>query len=167
MRIAERAGPRWWLVAGLAVAVLAAALPAGGCTGAARERFEEFQRNTKRAAGERQLRERAEEFWDSVRWRDWASASRYLESAESQRQYLQERSSDVSAAIDEVSVQYVFVSPEHTEAGEVRVAWKTVAATAGRVDAATSTQQWYKHRGFWWLSPESVLADPLPAEAQR
>lgn len=128
-----------------------------GCGGAAKARFEADQRTLKRGTAERAVRERVEEYWDAVRWRDWATASQSLEDAEDQVVYLRSHSSAAGASnIDSVEIQYVFVDPKAYDVAEIRVAWRESLADEGVLRPAQATHRWYKHHGQWWLSPDSL-----------
>ena len=132
----------------------------GGCTEAAKVRLEADQSRLKRGTAERLVRERVEEFWDAVRWKDWASASTYLEESTDQVRYLREKTGPAanSVAVDAVDIQYIFVDPNGFDVAEVRVGWNQSRPEEGILKPAQATQRWYRHHSQWWLSPDSIFA---------
>jgi hypothetical protein len=153
------------LVALLAI-VLAVPMLYSGCTEEAKARMATASENRRRAESQRVLKERASEYWEYVRWQNWSQAAIYLQEADDQKRYLDlnTRSDTKHAAMDDVTVAYVFVDPGTFESGEVRVNWNEVAATAGAVADRQSTQQWYKANGRWWVDPLETLLESKEAD---
>lgn len=143
----------------LAVLVLCA-LP--GCTPEARARMAETARANKRDMAQRQLEERAGDYWNALRWKNWSLAASFLEDEEDQLAFLRLHAGDEAAAMEDVAVTYAFVNGEELESGEVRVRWNAFQATSGAVAPNEASQRWYKRRMLWWLDPESAL---LPVHA--
>ncbi len=144
------------LLVALALAVLAVA-PA--CTDAQKEQMAANAAKRQRTMAEKQLKERASEYWNLVRWRTWDNAASYLEEDAAQLAFLR-RHTDVGVpegpSLQDLEVQYVFVGTG-AEEGEIRVTWTEVVATEGRVADKTVTQRWYKHHGKWWVDPNETL----------
>lgn len=144
----------------LLVALLAAALlvPFSACTDAEKEQMAAGAEARKRAMAERQLGERAGEYWNLLRWQSWDQAATYIEDEEQQLVFLRARTAAGTTAptIRDISVDYVFVGGD-AEDGEIRLSWTEVAATEGRVSDRTATQRWYKHYGKWWVDPTATL----------
>jgi hypothetical protein len=132
------------------------AVTLSACTGPAKARFEADQRNIKRGVAEKAVRERIEEYWEAVRWKDWSTAAQSLEDAEDQIRFLRTHSGDAGANIDSVEIQYVFVDPKAFDVAEVRVAWRQTLPSDGVLRPAQATHRWYKHHDQWWLSPDSL-----------
>lgn len=131
----------------------------GGCTDVQKEQAAAAAEQRKRTFAERQLKERASEYWNLVRWRTWDNAASYLEAESEQLEYLRSHTDvgqEESPAIQDLEVQYVFVGAGQEE-GEIRLTWTEVVANEGRVADKTVTQRWYKHHGKWWVDPEESL----------
>lgn len=142
--------------AALASILTLAALPA--CTDAERARFESAEGRRKQAAADTAIRERAGEHWDAVRWKDWSTASSYLEEAQDQLRFVRLRAAEPpGVTLDEIDIQYVFVDPKAFDTAEVRVTWRQTSTTDPVVRPGQVTHRWYRKDGLWWLSPDSVL----------
>lgn len=132
--------------------------PSTGCTEAERARFEAAEGRRKRAAAETAIRERADEYWEAVRWRDWSTASTFLEEPDDQVRFLRERTSAAAeATLDNIELQYVFVDPKTFEWAELRVAWTQTTAADPVQRPGQVLHRWYRHHGQWWISPDSLF----------
>lgn len=147
--------------------LLGAPMLTSGCTEAEKERMAAAAENRRRGEAQRVLKERALEYWEAVRWKNWSMAAIYLEEANDQKRFLQIKTAPdaVHPDMDDVDIAYTFVDPETFESGEVRVTWNHVSATAAQVAEQQETQRWYKANGRWWIDPESSLLDTTPATA--
>ncbi len=155
------------LAAALAAILLSLPLFSTACTDEQKASMAAAADTRRRAEAQRVVKERASEYWDFVRWQDWSQAAIYLQEADDQKRFLQlhTRLDAVHAAMDNVTVAYVFVDPETFETGEVRVTWTEVAATEARVAEQQQTQRWYKDGGRWWIDPEGSLLETAPPGA--
>ncbi len=144
-----------WLPVLLTAALLT---PALACTEAQKEQMAANTEARKRQMAERQLEERANEYWNLMRWQSWDQAATYLEDEEQQLSFLRARTATGTAApsIRDIEIEYVFVGTG-AEEGEIRLSWTEVAATEARVSDRNATQRWYKHHGKWWVDPEAPL----------
>jgi hypothetical protein len=134
-------------------------LGSSACTEAQKEQMAADSEARKRDMAERQLKERATEYWNLIRWSTWDNASNYLEDEKAQLAFLRLHTAvtgETHSSIQDLEVDYVFVGLGQ-EVGEIRMSWTEVLATQGRVSDKTVTQRWYKHNGKWWVDPEETL----------
>jgi len=134
-------------------------IPIVGCTDADKERMAAQAETRKRKMAQQVLEERAKEYWEAHKWQDWATAATFLKAAEDQFRFLELRSDSSlpMPGIQNLEVQYVFVSGVEMEQGEVRVKWVEAKPIEGRVADGGEVQKWYKQHGRWWLDPEDTL----------
>jgi hypothetical protein len=136
--------------------VSAPVLFASGCTEEQKEQNEYKAKERKRASAEKILRERAELYWELIRWKDWERASRFFEKPEHQLRFVRQVASSRAShpTRDNIEVQFVFVDNQALDEAQLRIAWTEVIATAGSVTARVVEQRWYKAQGMWWARSE-------------
>ncbi len=135
-----------------------------GCTEAAKATLKQQNDDRRRGQAQRMLEDRAEMYWEAVRWKDWATAATFLQEADDQRRYLDvnTRPEAKHVNMDDAPVRYTFVSPRTFDTGEVRVQYTEVDASAAVVEPTQQTQQWYKRHAQWWLDPQDTLLKSEP-----
>ena len=133
--------------------------PLTGCTEAEKEKMARQAETRKRNASQKVVQERATEYWEAHKWQDWATAATFFKAADDQFRFLELRSdpSLPMPGIQDLEVQYVFVSGEELNQAEVRVKWVEAKPVEGRVADGGAVQKWYKEEGRWWLDPEDSL----------
>lgn len=141
------------------VLLAATFVPASACTDAQKEQAEYKAAERKRTSTEKTVRERADLYWELIRWQDWDRAARFFEEPEHQLAFLKQVSSSTAQhpTREDVEVQFVFVSSDDLERAEVRIGWTEVVATRGSVRPRVVSQTWYKSQGIWWARPELPL----------
>ena len=128
---------------------------APACTEAEKAQMEYKAKERKRAAAEKAVRERAQLYWDLIRWKDWDRASRFFETPESQLAFMRAVSSESAALTrDDIQVQFVFVSTEALEEATLRIGWTEVVPTTGTVAPRLVEQRWYKVQNVWFTHAE-------------
>jgi hypothetical protein len=139
-------------------------LPASlsGCNKEWREEMAARAEARKRAMTEKQLMERADEYWELVRWRSWSQASAYIQHDEGQLAFLRLNTDPgrTHPSVDDVTVRYVFIGKENPDEAELRVSWTEVDPTRGLVAPMQVTQRWYKDAGRWWVDAGQSLGLP-------
>lgn len=130
------------------------------CTPEAREQMAEQARARKRETSQRMLEERAGDYWNALRWRNWGLAASFFEDEADQLAFLRQHAGEETAsAMEDIEVRYAFVGGDDLEDGEIRVAWNSIGALGQGVQPHEARQRWYK-RGFnWYLDPESELLE--------
>ena len=134
---------------------LSALLLAPACTETEKEQIEYKATERKRGAAEKAVRERAQLYWELVRWKDWERASRFFETPEAQLAFMREVSLlDSAVTREDVEIQFIFVSAEDLEKATLRISWTQVVPTNGTVAPKLVEQRWYKAQGMWWTHME-------------
>jgi hypothetical protein len=143
----------------LSAALMTPALLTTGCTEEAQARFDADVKKRKRGVQRKLLKDRSQEFWDAVRWQNWAEAALFLEEGENQLLYLREQTRDdiKFPTMDDVIIEYVFVDGETFAKAEVRASWTEFKPPRRMAEEKQVSQSWYKHHGLWWVAPEEVL----------
>lgn len=147
----------------LLIAALLASIPA--CSEAQKESMAAQAEARRRTMSQKMLEERAQEFWEAVRWQNWTAAAPFLEEPDDQRSYLRSKTDPDArhASMDAIEVKYVFVTGADFNQGEVRIQWNKVDTATGQVGPEEATQSWYKEHGRWWLDPEETLLESRSA----
>jgi len=152
----------------LPLLLLALALPAtSGCTQEQREAITSRSKAHKRQLETTQLRDRAMEYWEAVRWGNWQEASNFLLEAGDQKEFLRAHASggESRATMDQIEIQYAFVDAETGQSAELRIGWNVVVPTLARVEPQVTTQHWLKKHGRWWITSAAGAAEAaLPDE---
>jgi hypothetical protein len=146
----------------LLVLLVALALPtASGCTPEARDAIASRSKTHKRQLETTQLRERAMEYWDALRWGNWQEASTFFLDSNDQKEFLRAHASggESRAKMDQIEIQYAFVDAETGQSAELRIGWNVVVATQARVDPQVTTQYWLKKHGRWWITSAAGAAE--------
>jgi hypothetical protein len=143
----------------LAVLLTPSLLFVGGCTDAQKEQAEYKAKERKRASAEKTVRDRAELYWEMIRWKDWDRASRFFEKPEQQLSFVRQISVDALAlpTRDNIEVQFVVVDNEALDEAQTRVSWTEVLTGQGSVRPLVVEQRWYKAQGTWWVRSEHPL----------
>jgi len=129
-----------------------------GCTEDQKEQAEYREKERKRAAAEKTLRERAQLYWEMIRWKDWDRASRFFEKPEYQLRFVRQVAVDeVSRTRDNIEVQFVVVDNDALDEAQIRIAWTEVVTGQGNVQPRVVEQRWYKAQGLWWVRSERPL----------
>ena len=135
-------------------------LPAGsGCTKEQREAYASRAKTHKRQTAATQLRDRAMEYWEAVRWQNWQEASTFFLESEDQVEFLRSHSGrDRGGRMDEIEIKYAFIEPDEGQAAEIRIAWNVVIPNKAKVEEQMTTQHWIKKFGRWWISSAAGAA---------
>lgn len=140
---------------------LSTLLGVSACTEAEKEQMEYKATERKRAAAEKAVRERAQLYWELVRWKDWERGSRFFESPESQLSFVRQVSGASSGVTrEDIEVQFVFVSAEDLERATLRIGWNEVTPASGTVRPVLVEQRWYKAQGMWWTHADQPFGKP-------
>jgi hypothetical protein len=111
-----------------------------------------------------QLRDRAMEYWEAVRWKNWQEASTFFLESQDQVQFLRSHSgADRGGRIDDIEIKYAFIEPDEGQAAEIRISWNVVIPTQARVEEQLTTQHWVKKFGRWWISSAAGAAEATEA----
>jgi hypothetical protein len=116
-----------------------------------------------------QLRDRAMEYWEAVRWQNWQEASTFFLESQDQVQFLRSHSGgDHGGRMDEIEIKYAFIEPDEGQAAEIRIGWKVVIPNKAKVEEQLTTQHWIKKFGRWWISSAAgAAAATEAAKAER
>ncbi len=140
-------------------------LPAtGGCTKEQRDSYASRAKTHKNQVAATQLRDRAMEYWEAMRWQNWQEASTFFLAPEDQVEFLRSHSGgDRGGRMDEIEIKYAFIEPEEGQAAEIRVAWNVVIPNQAKVEEQMTTQHWIKKFGRWWISSAAGAAEATEA----
>jgi hypothetical protein len=138
-----------------------------GCTEVERARMKAAQERARKDLSEKALRERAEEYWEGVRWRQWDMAALAYKEPSTQKRFLDEHAltdPQTLATIDSLEIVYIFVSPSNFDEGHVRVRWTEVPPRSTHIEKREAEQLWFREAGRWWLgeAPSPAGDEPVP-----
>ena len=127
------------------------------CSEEARTQREYKRSEQKRKKAMKEVGERSDAYMNSIRWRDYQSASTYYEAVEDQLSYLRGAVDGVGQpTIDSISVDFVLVD-EEAERAEVRVTLSEVEYASQRLQTRSQTLLWYlsdlNKPKQWYLVP--------------
>jgi len=157
-------------LSGMLALLIGVSLPAiSGCTEEQREAFASRAKTHKRQVETTQLRERAMEYWNAVRWGNWQEASTFFLESKEQVGFLRAHAGhgESGARMDEIEIKYAFIDAETGQSAELRITWNTVIPTQAKVEKQATTQHWIKKQGRWWIASAAAAAEaamPPPEE---